>query len=236
VKKSTPKGSGDRLQRELTGLALLALAILLALSFLPPQALGPAADRLFPTGNVVGVVGAAVSRVAWAVFGFPAFLLPVIPAIGAAAAVGRLDRSAAIRWSALVVGVLVLVPTAIYTFARPMDVVPPAAGWLGTTLGAPLAAAFGWVGASLVASFLFAGLCVATLGWNPLRSMAGGGALAWEGVRRGFLGLSAHIRERRRLAGAGAGDDRLQWEVEDFFEGSAPDGGSRRGRGDPRRR
>jgi DNA segregation ATPase FtsK/SpoIIIE, S-DNA-T family len=221
VTKATPKLSGDRLQRELTGLALLALAILLALSFLPPQALGPAAERLFPTGNVVGVVGAAVSRAAWAVLGFPAFLLPLLPAIGAGASVRRIDRAAAIRWSALLVGIFVLVPTGIYTFARPLDAVPAAAGWLGTVLGAPLVAALGWVGASLVTSFLFAGLCVATLGWNPLRSMAGGGVVAWAGVRRGSAQLMERLRARRASGGAEE-PDRLRWEVEDFFEGTEP--------------
>jgi DNA segregation ATPase FtsK/SpoIIIE, S-DNA-T family len=219
VKKATRIDSGDRLQRELLGLALLALAILLALSFLPPRALGPAAERLFPTGNVIGLVGGAIARSAWSFFGFPAFLLPLLPAAWAAAVVGRLERSLAIRWSALLVGVLVLVPTAIYTFARPLEVTPPAAGWLGAALGSPLVSAFGWVGASVLSSFLFAGLCVATLGWNPLRSMAGGGVLAWGGARRAISELAA----RRRQGHADARldqEDRLAWEVEDFFEGS----------------
>ncbi|MBA2671221.1 MAG: DNA translocase FtsK 4TM domain-containing protein, partial [Gemmatimonadetes bacterium] len=219
AKKATPIDSGDRLQRELLGLALLALAILLALSFLPPRALGPAAERLFPTGNVVGIVGGVIARSAWSLFGFPAFLLPLLPAAWAAAVVGRLERPLAIRWSALVTGVLVLVPTAIYTFARPLEVTPPAAGWLGAALGSPLVSAFGWVGASVLSSFLFAGLCVATLGWNPLRSMAGGSVLAWGGARRAISELAA----RRRQDDADARleqDDRLSWEVEDFFEGS----------------
>ncbi|CAN5834179.1 hypothetical protein BH23GEM6_BH23GEM6_17190 [soil metagenome] len=200
-------------------LALLALAILLALSFLPPQALGPGAERLFPTGNIVGIAGAAFTGAAWAVLGLPAFLLPLLPAIWAATAVERLDRSVAIRWTVLIVGVFVLVPTGIYTFARPLEVIPPAAGWLGSALGAPLAAGFGWVGASLLASFMFAGLCVATLGWNPLRSVAGGSAVAWGGISSMFSELSERLRRRGREGEKGEGA-LLHWQVEDFFEGS----------------
>jgi energy-converting hydrogenase Eha subunit A len=51
----------DRLQRDLWALALLLLAILLALSFVPLTLLGDLGVRLFPTGNVVGRVGALLS-------------------------------------------------------------------------------------------------------------------------------------------------------------------------------
>jgi DNA segregation ATPase FtsK/SpoIIIE, S-DNA-T family len=226
VSRKPPRDTGERLQRELLGLALLALAILLALSFVPPLALGTAGERLFPGGNIVGIVGAALSGAAWSLLGAPAFLLPLLPAVWAAAAVQRLVRETAIRWTALLAGVFLLVPTAIYTFGRPLEEVPASAGWLGATLGAPLAAGFGWIGASLLVTFLFAALCVATLGWNPLRSMAGGSVLAWGGARRVWERLAAVEWRRPRVTPPSDGEAEAEthWEPADFFEGSGAEG------------
>ncbi|MDQ3606508.1 MAG: DNA translocase FtsK, partial [Gemmatimonadota bacterium] len=57
----------------------------------------------------------------------------------------------------------------------------------------PLSAAFGWAGAALLLGFLFAALCVATVGWNPLRSVVGGGRFAWLRTRRLAGGLSGML-------------------------------------------
>src|SRR5690606_32357191 len=46
-KKSSPAPDG-KLQRELWALALLALAVLLLLAFIPPALMGSAGNRLFP--------------------------------------------------------------------------------------------------------------------------------------------------------------------------------------------
>jgi S-DNA-T family DNA segregation ATPase FtsK/SpoIIIE len=230
-KGSSSSAADDRLQRELWALTLLALAVLLTLSFVPPRAFGATGVRLFPTGNIVGLVGGMISRSAWAAFGLPALLLPVLPAVWAAAVVDRLDRGAALRYTGLLTGVFLLVPTGIYAFARPMEAVPAVVGGLGAALGAPLASAFGWLGAGLLVSFLFAALCVATVGWNPLRTMLGGGRLAWSGTRRAVAGLatvSASIplpslerarpeKPAPRGAAQPADDDFLAWEIEDVF-------------------
>ena len=174
----------DRLQRELWALALLLLSILLALSFIPPALIGEAGSRLFPTGNIVGEVGRLISRAFWDFVGLAAFLIPAMPAVWAAGVLERIPRPSAFRFTALLVGTLILVPTMIYAFARPLDRVPDAAGWLGAALGGPLINALGWVGAGLLVVFLLTALCVGTLGWNPLRTIAKGGVLAWAGSRQ----------------------------------------------------
>ncbi len=234
-KRGTSRPADGRPQRELWALALLALSVLLLLSFVPPRTFGPAGMRLFPTGNIVGNAGGLISEAAWAFFGAPALLLPLLPAVWAAAALDRLTREAALRWTALLTGVFLLVPTGIFAFSRPLGPVPQAAGWLGDALGRPLTAGFGWLGAGLLVSFLFAALCVATLGWNPLRSMAGGGVLAWMGTRRAVAGIAsvsarlprpfaeraARLRreERDRGGGTGGEEDYRAWEIEEVFAG-----------------
>ena len=185
--------SDDRLQREIWALALLLLAILLALSFVPPALIGESAERLFPTGNVVGRVGAVISEVAWSVFGVTALLIPLFPAVWAAGVLERVRPASSRRLSILLGGTLLLVPTGIYASAWPTERVPAAAGWIGAALGAPLTTALGWVGAALLLSFLQVALCVATIRWNPLRSVGQGGARALAGSRQAAGAVSGTL-------------------------------------------
>jgi S-DNA-T family DNA segregation ATPase FtsK/SpoIIIE len=185
----------ERMQRVLWALALLLLSILLALSLVPLAILGDTGLRLFPTGNIVGQVGGLLSRAAWSIFGISAFLIPAFPALSAAALVERIDRPQTIRLAILLGGLLLLVPTGIYTLARPLEYLPESAGWLGGAIGAPLATALGWVGATLVVAFALAAVFTATLGWDPIRSFAGGRALLASGSASA-TGLLAALRMR----------------------------------------
>jgi DNA segregation ATPase FtsK/SpoIIIE, S-DNA-T family len=173
-----------RQRRELWGLALFALAILLALSLFPLALVGEPTAGLFPSGNVVGVIGRSIAGASWWVFGAVGLLLPVLPALWGAVALGKLHSAVAFRWTLLVGGLVLLVPTGWYVIARPVVGSSSGAGWLGAALGAPLTAWFGWVGALLLIGFLLAALCVATLEWNPIRTVADGGRSAWAGFRR----------------------------------------------------
>ena len=213
-KKSSPAPDG-KLQRELWALALLALAVLLILSFIPPAWMGATGRRLFQTGNIVGPVGAGVSRIAWGAFGFTGFLLPVFPGIWAAHVLGRIGRTEAWRVTGLAGGILLLVPTTIFAFTAPSGRAPELVGWLGAAVGAPLTAIFGWLGAGLLLTFGLAAVCVVTLGWNPLRSMARGGRTALDTARRGVVAGAA------RLPRPGAGTGTNAGAVVD--EGGAPD-------------
>jgi S-DNA-T family DNA segregation ATPase FtsK/SpoIIIE len=197
-----PLSIDERQRRELWGLALLALSLLTALSLLPPDLLGSSAARLFPTGNVVGVVGAALAGGLWALFGAAAFLIPLLPGLGAAVAFGWVASERALRWSALLAGVMLALP-ALLRLLVPGPAPFAAAGWLGGTIGDGLATGFGAAGGVLLIGFLFAALCVVTTGWNPLRSLAGGGRAAWLGARRAAAGVPEMIARPARTEPAG---------------------------------
>jgi DNA segregation ATPase FtsK/SpoIIIE, S-DNA-T family len=179
-----PLSLDERQRRELWGLALIALAILLTLSLLPLSLAGEGALHAFPSGNIVGVFGDAIARVSWWLWGGVGLLLPVLPALWGRVALGKLATGVAVRGTVLLAGLVVLVPTGYYIVARPLVGPPAGAGWLGATLGAPLTSWFGWLGALLVIAFLLVALCIATLEWNPLHSVAGGSVHAWAGLRR----------------------------------------------------
>jgi S-DNA-T family DNA segregation ATPase FtsK/SpoIIIE len=203
VRKEISLAPADGFGREVWALALFALALLLTLSMVPPTLFGEAGAHLFPSGNIVGAVGGILAQSAWSAFGLPAFLLPILPALWGAAMLGRLTVAGALRCTGLLAGVILLVPTGIFAFAYPLGAIPAAAGWIGSALGAPLASSFGWVGTALLVVFLFAALCVATIGWNPMRSVAGGAAAVWAGGRRALEGLPGLLpRLPRRRAPA----------------------------------
>jgi S-DNA-T family DNA segregation ATPase FtsK/SpoIIIE len=209
ARKKSPSALDDRLQRELWALALLALAVLLALAFIPPWWMGAFGTRLFPTGNIVGVVGAVFAAAAWVLFGISGYLLPAFPAVWAAHVLGRVDRGVAWRATGLLAGLCLLVPMAIFAFTLPSGRERPSAGWIGEALGTPLASVFGWLGAGLVLTFALAAVCVVTLGWNPLRSLFRGGRSALGGARRGVAAGAALLP---RSAPAGAPADRAALE------------------------
>ncbi|MDR0787618.1 MAG: hypothetical protein LBG44_07100 [Gemmatimonadota bacterium] len=169
----------EHLQRVVWTLALMLLAILLALSLVPLAILGEFGARLFPTGNIVGSVGRALARWGKSLLGVSAFLVPAFPALGAASLAGWMQRRQVIRAGILLTGLLLFVPTGIFTLVLPVGDLPGSTGWIGRALGAPLAAALGWVGATLVVVFVLAAVFTITLGWDPIRGiMAGGAALS----------------------------------------------------------
>ncbi|HEX2093425.1 MAG TPA: DNA translocase FtsK 4TM domain-containing protein [Longimicrobiaceae bacterium] len=168
----------DRQRRELWGLALLVLALLLLLSFVPPSLFGDAGSRVFSTGNIVGVLGRYLAAGAFALLGLPAVLLPVFAALWGMEALGKVEWSAALRWTVLLSGMGLLFASAAFVLTHAAQADPAAAGWVGSAVGGLLATWLGGVGSVLVIAFLFAALCIATIGWNPLRSLVGGGRLA----------------------------------------------------------
>jgi DNA segregation ATPase FtsK/SpoIIIE, S-DNA-T family len=150
----------EKTQREISGLALLALALFTLLSLIPIGG-----DSAFSTGNIMGVVGASFASVARAALGIGAWGLPLLPALWAAAAFDWLERDRTLRFSVLVLGLVILLPI---TGGLMNPSGENEAGWIGNTLATPLAALLGRAGAWLVLTFLYAGLLVLTLGWNPL--------------------------------------------------------------------
>src|SRR5690606_12764001 len=189
------------------------------LSFVPPGILGGTGDRLFPTGNLVGTVGTAISLAAWRFFGVSAFLIPALPAIWAAAVLGRIDRSATVRLSALVAGVMARVPALVHALTNPLEG-EAGAGRIGPFRGAPLLGALGWAGATILIGFLPSFLSVATIGWNPIRAAMRGSQRAFEGskVAAGALGQVVDQLRTGELSAKGP----LRWAKESATLGARP--------------
>ncbi|HEX7119963.1 MAG TPA: DNA translocase FtsK [Longimicrobiales bacterium] len=176
----------EKQKRELLGLALLALAIILGLSLVPTAVLDAASAREFPSGNIMGVAGALLARYGYAFLGVGTPLLPLFPLVGGAVCFGWMRRSTGIRVSALLVGLAALLPTAasILTPTAGPGLVPErVAGWLGQVLGLPLVALLGVLGAGLVVFFAAFALPIATIGWNPARAVVQGGRRATAGLK-----------------------------------------------------
>jgi DNA segregation ATPase FtsK/SpoIIIE, S-DNA-T family len=192
-------------RRELIGLSLLAIGLFTALSLLPPAVLGGWGPRWFPTGNLMGVLGRLVSGGAYALFGAGTPLLPLLPVIAGGASFGWIERTAAARWSVLLAGLAILVPTAaalLWTGPGVAGAHPfpgQGAGWVGGTLALPLLALLGWLGATLVLIFAGTALLVVTIGLDPARQ---GAAALGGGLRR--LVRRAPPSPEPALAGGGA--------------------------------
>ncbi len=218
----------DRHRRDLWGLALLALALLLTLSFIPPALFGETGERWFATGNIVGVLGRYIFAGAFALLGLPALVLPAFPALWGAVVLGRAERATAIRWSVLLGGSAILFATAAFVLADATRADPTAAGWTGRALGGVLVTLLGGVGSSVVLAVLFAALCIATIGWNPVRTVVGGGRLALSHAGRTVSALPEVLPRRialpaiptfpRRAAEARDDDEEDDDETEDLGE------------------
>ncbi|HYW13766.1 MAG TPA: DNA translocase FtsK [Longimicrobium sp.] len=178
----------DKQRRELWGLGLFALALLLALSLVPLHAFGGGAADVFPAGNIVGVAGGALRNGMVGFLGIGAVALPILAALWGAFAFGKVDGGMSLRWTTLFAGLVVLIPAAVYiggSALSPTDYT----GWLGAATGKLLIAALSAVGGAVVLFFLFAALCVATVGWNPLRTAFHGGRFAVTQARQAATSL-----------------------------------------------
>jgi S-DNA-T family DNA segregation ATPase FtsK/SpoIIIE len=184
---------------ELTGLALFALALVLALALLPAGAFG-----LSEEGNLVGSLGRALSSGARTAFGSGAYLLPVGAAIGGAFGFGWLDRERAVRLGALAAGLLVLLPVAqalgaLASTGTPFPAWSEAPGGLvGAAIASGLVALLGEIGSTVVILFVVLSLFVATLGWNPARPLARGAVATATRAAGGLRDAWAAARERWR--------------------------------------
>ena len=191
-KKSSPAPT-SRLQREAGAIALIALTLVSALPLVPVTYMGAFGEMISTGGNIFGPAGRLIAGSTWAFFGITGLLLPLLPAIWAAYLLSSMDRAQAIRATALLVGLLLLVPSAIFAFVYANQPLAPGAGWLGAGVGAVLTAVFGWFGGGLLVLFALALLFVFTLGWNPLRTLVRGSRSALDGARRGVTAGAAMI-------------------------------------------
>ncbi len=195
----------DRQRRDLLGLALALLALFTALSLVPPRALGlePGAAR-----NLMGVVGATFEYGGRVFLGAGVWLVPLLPALGALAAFG-LRPSLSLRWMLLTLVIALLLPISIGILAAESAV---GAGVWGASISGPLVAGLGVAGATMLVAFAAIAASILTIGWNPVRTAAGGtsrGARALRGamgtvdpaaVSGPFRRLLSSARARREAA------------------------------------
>jgi len=203
----------DRQRRELWGLGLLSLALLLALSLFPLDWF--AAGARFPSHNVVGPLGGWLRATLVAGMGLGSLAIPLLLGLWGLVAFDKLHPQPALRWSLLVGGVAIIGPAAVAVLGTP-DPASAVTGKGGAALGGALAGAMGTVGATILLAFLFAALCVATIGWNPLRSAIRGGRVAVDHTRRAAAAIPVPSISRLRRAPADEEDEEEGVEGEPF--------------------
>ncbi|HEU4559207.1 MAG TPA: DNA translocase FtsK 4TM domain-containing protein [Longimicrobium sp.] len=214
----------DRQRRELWGLSLLSLSTLLALSLLPLEWFG--AGETFPSRNIVGPFGNWLRAALVGGLGLGSLAVPLLCGVWGLVAFDKLTREPALRWSLLVGGLAFIAP-AIVAVLSGAEVASPITGATGLAIGGGMAGTMGGVGATLVLAFLFAALCVATIGWNPLRTAVHGGRAASGHLARAAAAIpvpSIKLPLRRGEAADTEEDeeDGEEWEDE-FRPSSSPD-------------
>ena len=176
-------------RRQLLGIALFALGCFLVLALIPIPAGTGFGTRWFPSGNVMGPLGAIVTAAGFAGLGIGYLLLPALLFVGAAAAFTWTAAPRAVRIAALCTGLIVLLPTLAALFSRDTGselfaMLPTeAAGWLGAAVALPIAGLIGSPGTLLVVLLLIVALCVATIGWNPAAAAVDSSAAALQAAR-----------------------------------------------------
>lgn len=183
-------------QRDILGVGLLALSIFVALALVPPAWVGGAVSA---EGNLVGPLGTLVRELLRRGIGAAAPLAPALLALGGLRTAGWLTGLVTPRLLAFVGGLAVLLPLGLDVWAG-----AGAGGRLGTLLAGPLVRSIGAVGASVVEVTALVALSVATIGWNPIRTLAaglrGGGRLAQRGVEVASDRIETWQEERARKA------------------------------------
>jgi len=212
-KRKNKKGILSQEQKqEILALGVLGLALFLFLVLIPTSILGEAGEAWFPSGNVMGAVGAAVQAVLGYAFGLGALFLPGLLAIGGLWLGGWLSSNWSIRLTILLAGLFLLLPAAVHILLRGSS----AAGALGAWIGGLLVSGLGGFGAFLVLLALTVPLLVVTLGWNPLLPVGRGAVQGAELLGRGAQKAGSSVKEwmeewaERRRAEAAARQEAME--------------------------
>jgi S-DNA-T family DNA segregation ATPase FtsK/SpoIIIE len=230
VTGSRPKGKrkgknkkrilGPDQQREILALGLMAVALFLFLVLVPISLLGELGESWFPSGNVMGAIGAAIQAVLHYLLGLAALFIPALLTIGGLRLGGWLSPNWSLRLAILLGGLLFLLPPGLSVLLQGSS----AAGVLGSWLGNFLVAGLGGFGALFLLSALTPLLLVGTLGWNPLlpvgRGAVQGAGLLGKGAQRAGRGMQGWVKEgaERRKARALAQRETMEApEESDFF-------------------
>ena len=183
-------------QRDIMAAGLLALALFCLAALIPVTVFGPRLAGLFPSGNVMGLVGAATKGGLSGLLGSSAFFVPVLLLLSGLRAGQWLSAGWTVRLMILTAGLTLILPVGLQVSGQGVET----AGAWGAFAGPPLATALGLFGVVLLLGLLIVVLCVGALGWNPLRSLARGIARAanalasWGGSLRARWGMHRHAR------------------------------------------
>ncbi len=159
---------GPEKRREIIGVGVLALGLLVLLTLVPPPRLGPAASAWFPSGNVMGPMGALIRVGTTFVLGLAAWLIPLIIGLTGIYLAGWSERERWARIAVFTAGLVFLLPV----LAHVTDPDGTGAGWIGGVLGRPLVRAAGTFGAAFILFVLFVLLWLTTAGIEPVRRLA----------------------------------------------------------------
>ncbi len=223
-------GGDDRTQHILIGIGLAAVGAFFLLSLFPVALLGEGAADLFPSGNLVGPVGAAVASVLFGSFGIAAAVVPLFAIIWGVWTLNFLERKEAGRWTLFLTAILAIVPPLIASFAHPANAGSTwAAGDYGSWAGGRLSAGIGWIGAVLLLTVAFVGAVIAILGVGPFQAVARGIVGVRTGASEAAKGVDAVLRGGAVVWGwMAAGSQRvaqgIDWlgeRLTDRFSGSA---------------
>ena len=218
---------------EILALGVLAVALFLFLVLLPTSWLGEVGESWFPSGNIMGAVGAAVQAVLYYSFGLAALLVPALLTVGGLRLGWWVAPNWGLRIALLLGGLLLLLPAGLHVLASDS----PAAGVLGAWVGGGIMAGLGGFGAIFLIGSLTLLLLVGTLGWNPLlpvgRGAVQGAGLLGKGAQkagtdlRGWLKVRAERRKAEAVAEAGTmeapEDSDLFSFIEEMEEGGEED-------------
>jgi S-DNA-T family DNA segregation ATPase FtsK/SpoIIIE len=143
----------------------------------------------------MGALGGIAGTLLLAGVGVAAPLVPVLVGLAGLRIGDWLSPDWTVRLGLLSAGLLVLIPPGLYV-AFP-GAGPLVTGRLGALLGGPLLSGLGWLGGLFIVSVLLVGLLVATLGWNPLRTLWAGASRGGELLGRGASAAGGGLRGLR---------------------------------------
>ncbi len=162
----------SHLKRELTGVALILLSIFLAAAIISGWWTAQASS-CSDAPNLMGPIGSCIRGGLVYVIGRPAaMLIPLAIAIHALRLFGRLEQRTDRNWMVFLLGIAVLLPTAIGLTIPSLPVWSLNTGIFGGFLSHYLDKGFGQ-GAWIVLFMAMSALMITTLAWNPVRMLIG---------------------------------------------------------------
>lgn len=183
----------ERQRREVLGVALILLGLLVAFALLSPLIAGG--------GNWIGPAGALLHDHLERAVGALSPLVAVPAFMWGLHFLGWGDPTRALRWSILSVVLLAVLPSLYWLIAGPGSGTAGDVGWLGATAGDGLAQVVGRLGGVLLAAGVLVLTLFVTMRWSLTSALTAGGRSLGRGVAAAggaVLGLGRSFAGRAR--------------------------------------